>query len=272
MIRLLDGPVGTLLERRGFQLDPSQWSAPAVHRDPELISQIHRDYADAGATIHTSNTFRTKHRNVGDRWLELTQNAVRLSRDSVPNGHLVAGSIAPLNDCYRPDLSPVNAFDEHLQMAHALKDAGCDLLLCETFANVWEAVQAVQAGVKVGMETWVSFSAGPEANLISPAQVGLGARKCVDVGATAVLVNCIPSDATHAYVKAIADRKLNVPIGAYANAGMSPDGTSWNEEKSDGAAEYLGHAQTWVNEGATIIGGCCGTGPEHILACKELVG
>src|SRR5579883_1481352 len=100
---VLDGPLGTELARRGVATPAPAWSAHALDVAPEVVAAIHRDYVAAGATVHTTNTFRTKRRSVGDRWEELLKRAVRIARESV--GELrVAGSIAPLEDCYRPDL------------------------------------------------------------------------------------------------------------------------------------------------------------------------
>ena len=103
---ILDGPVGTELNARGVRTELPLWSAAANETHPEVVSAIHRDYAGAGATVHTTNTFRTRRRLMPGRWRELTTRAVELARGAVPRSHRVAGSIAPLEDCYRPDLSP----------------------------------------------------------------------------------------------------------------------------------------------------------------------
>ncbi len=221
-------------------------------------------------TVHTANTFRTKRRTIGQPWRELTQAAVQLARRSVPESHRVAGSISPLEDCYRPDLSPVDPGDEHREMAEELVAAGCDLLLCETFPHVGEAIVAVAAAVKTGTTTWVSFTAGPNADLLSETAISQAARQAVDAGATAVLVNCTPAIDTLRFVKAIAAAKLGVPIGAYANAGSVDDKIGWQSSPDPGAEKYAQLAQQWVDAGATLIGGCCGTGPAHIAALKGL--
>jgi S-methylmethionine-dependent homocysteine/selenocysteine methylase len=102
---VLDGPMGSELSRRGLDLPPPAWSARALELAPELVGQVHRDYVAAGATVHTTNTFRTRRRSVGPRWEELARRAVRIARESV-GGLRVAGSLGPLEDCYRPNLSP----------------------------------------------------------------------------------------------------------------------------------------------------------------------
>jgi S-methylmethionine-dependent homocysteine/selenocysteine methylase len=99
VVTLLDGALGTELAARGVPTPAVAWSAFALEHAAHVVAAIHRDYADAGATVHTANTFRTKRRQLGDRWEELARRAVELARAAVPEGQRVAGSIAPLEDC-----------------------------------------------------------------------------------------------------------------------------------------------------------------------------
>jgi S-methylmethionine-dependent homocysteine/selenocysteine methylase len=264
-ITLIDGPLGSQLSQRGVATDSPLWSAAAIDQAPDTIAAIHRDYVAAGASVHTTNTFRTQCRAVGDQWQRLTRKAVQLARENA-GGHRVAGSIAPLRDCYRPDLSPKNPRPEHHAMATLLADAGCDLLLCETFPHLGEAVVATEEAARTGVETWVALTAGPEADLLSPEQVAEGAKRAVDAGAAAVLVNCVPAAETLRFVLALENAKLRVPIGAYANAGSLDDQIGWDAPPDTGAQTYLQLVRRWVDAGATIVGGCCGTGPPHIEA------
>src|SRR5262245_30418452 len=106
---LLDGGTGTELLRRGYRTTLPLWSAGALLDRPDLVAAIHADYAKAGAEIVTANTFRTNVRALRKAGLEarapeLNRLAVKLARDS--GAPFVAGSIAPLEDCYRPDLVP----------------------------------------------------------------------------------------------------------------------------------------------------------------------
>ncbi|TWT82715.1 Homocysteine S-methyltransferase [Planctomycetes bacterium CA13] len=268
-IVLLDGPIGTQLSCRGVAVDLPSWSARAINTAPEILSQIHRDYADAGAVVHTANTFRTRHRTVGNNWRELTAKAVEIARHSVPIGHRIAGSLAPIFDCYRPDLSPSHPRNEHAEMAIELASAGCDLVLCETFPHVGEAIVAVDESVKTGLETWVAFTAGPNADLLSPYEMAEGARCAVDAGAATVLVNCTSAAQTTPFVKSLAGAKLNVPIGAYANAGPAEDCLGFANVSEHGIKQYCDFALQWIELGATLIGGCCGTGPMHIRAIRD---
>lgn len=260
-IAILDGPMGSQLSARGIATPPPGWSAYALERNPEMALAIHREYAQAGATVHTTNTFRTKRRTFPDRWRDLAGEAVRLARAGAGEGHRVAGSIAPLEDCYSPNLSPPDPGPKHAELAQALADLGVDILLCETFPHIDEALAATRAAVETGVETWTSFTAGPEANLLTPEQVDHGAREAARLGANAVLVNCIPIDRTREYVQRL--QSAGVAFGAYANSGAQDENLGWSPGR-DAAKRYADAAEQWVEAGATIVGGCCGTGPEHI--------
>lgn len=262
-ITLLDGPSGTELFARGIATPLPGWSAHALTDAPDVVAAIHRDYAAAGARVHTANTFRTKRRRFPDTWHELAHRAVELCREAVPRTHRVAGSLAPLEDCYRPDLSPDDPRPEHRELARVLASAGCDVILCETFPHVGEALVAVEEAVATGTETWVSFTAGPDANLLTPQEIERGAREAVQRGATAVLVNCVPAAKMLPFVERLAD--VGVALGAYANAGSPDEAIGW-KSAPQGPKRYADFAEAWVRAGATLIGSCCGTRPAHIAA------
>jgi S-methylmethionine-dependent homocysteine/selenocysteine methylase len=254
---LLDGPMGSRLEERGIELLAPAWSARALRTDPQAVAALHREYAAAGAQVARANTFRTTRRASGDDWRQLARLAVKLARES---GVRVAGSLGPLEDCYRPELSPPDARDEHQQLAQLLKDEGVDFLMCEAFSNPREALQAVEACVATGLETWVSFTAGPDATLLTPRQVHDASVACARAGAKATLVNCIAAELTLPYVQALAGPRT----GAYANAGK------WNGPKCS-PERYARYAADWRSAGATIIGCCCGTNHEYVGALRSQV-
>ncbi len=257
---ILDGPLGTELLARGVPTPIPLWSAWALLHRPEVVAAIHRDYAAAGATVHTTNTFRTKSRHLPD-WERLARGAVQLCRSAIPAEHRVAGSIAPLQDCYSPELSPTDPRPEHRELIEVLADEGIDILLCETFPHIGEGLVAVEEAVRTGVETWASFTAGPDTDLLTPARIGEACARARDLGASAVLVNCVPAARTLAYVEAIAS--VGLPFGAYANAGRLDEEMGWAPTEQ-GPALYADIAARWVAAGATLLGSCCGTGPGHI--------
>ena len=140
---LLDGALGTELERRGAPSALPLWSTHALLHRPALVQAIHREYVAAGAAVLTANTFRTQRRTLARAGLTeaaaaLTARAVALARaaaagaDPAADAVLVAGSAPPLEDCYRPDLVPDDAAlaREHAEHARNLAAAGADLVLC----------------------------------------------------------------------------------------------------------------------------------------------
>lgn len=268
-ITILDGAVGTRLGELGVDLTRPGWSAGAIEQAPELLERVHREYVEAGAQVVGANTFRTTPRRYPDDWPRLTDAAVRIARRAAGGRARVAGCIAPLEDCYRPDLSPAEPRPELRQIAQVMAESGVDIILCETFPHVGEALVAAEEAVATGVETWVSFTAGPSCDLLTPGEVEEGAKRAAEAGAAAVLVNCIPATRTLEYVRALAG--AGVPFGAYANAGSTDDGIGWNAGEP-GAARYAEFAALWIEAGATLVGGCCGTGPEHIRAVSGLGG
>src|SRR5712692_6701879 len=134
-VRLLDGALGTELGRRGVETRGALFSAASLldERGRAALREVHRAYVDAGAEVITAATFRPSRRSLSAagleaRFPELPRLAVREAREAASGRARVAGSIAPLEDCYRPDLrqSPAQASREHLEHARALAEAGRD--------------------------------------------------------------------------------------------------------------------------------------------------
>ena len=275
-VTLLDGPLGTELARRGVRTPTPLWSAGAVETSPEVVAAIHADYAAAGAWVHTANTFRTDSwtlAKVGraDDCEDLSRRAVEIARASVPDDHLVAGSISPLEDCYEPSRSPPLAVcrEEHRRSARALVEAGVDLLLCETFPHPGEALAALDAALEHNVPTWLSLTPGPDGGLLSDEEIVETLREAARRGAEAVLVNCAAPKRLTQILPRLAE--LDLQFGAYGNVGRPCSEAGWVNEGEALPQAYVGEVLRWLEGGATILGGCCGTGPQHIEAVDRLV-
>ncbi len=280
--------MGTELIRRGVPLPDGpddEWSAWAIRHAPDEIARVHTAYARAGAMVHVAATFRTQPRIMPTEYVGMTQAAVEIARIAALPGQRVAGSLAPIMDCYRPDLSPdaTTARGLHAQMARALADSGVDVIICETFPHAGEALIAVEESVRTGTETWLALTGGPDLSLMSPAAIGFAGVEAARRGASAVLVNCVAATRTFDAVLSIrqaldgaarSDPELGrVRVGAYANAGPRTDHLGWDTDAELAAQKYAQLAQLWVQAGATIVGSCCGTGPAHTRALRAaLVG
>jgi len=249
---LLDGATGTELGRRGVDTRSALFSAAA------LVSE---------AGIASLRTFRTNPRKAGARWRELTKLAVRLARESRAT---VAGSMAPVEDCYRPDLrpSPDVALLEHRELAQALAAAGCDLLLVETVVAADEGLVAVRAAVEIGLPVWVAALAMANGSMRNGDDLGAFFRDARRAGAQAALINCVPCDGVDAGLGAAAASGL--PFGAYAHMGDVDPEAGWPPTPVLSPEEYALRASRWISRGASILGGCCGTIPEHIAALARL--
>ena len=272
-VHLLDGALGTELGRRGIETRGGLFSAAALldERGRAALREVHGAYVEAGAEVITAATFRTNRRSLAaagleSRFPELARLAVREAREAAGRRARVAGSIAPVEDCYRPDLRPPpgQASREHLEHARALAEAGCDLLLVETVAAADEGLAAVAAAAATGLPVWVAAMASPKGTLLDGSDLGAFFRRAVAAGASAALINCTPPDGIDLALGAAA--RAGVPFGAYAHLGEVDPAVPWGRAPDLTPEEYAGRASKWASRGATIVGGCCGTGPEHVRA------
>jgi homocysteine S-methyltransferase len=272
---LLDGATGTELERRGFGLKAAGWSARAIEEAPEILSAIHRDYAEAGARIVTANTFRLHRRNLAGWGREadaqqLVHRAVELAREAIPSKCLVAASLAPIGDCYSPAQVPSESDleAEHALLAGQLADAGVDLILIETMVAIREARAAARAAAATGIPFVVSFVCGQSGRLLSGESLAEGISQVRATGPQAICVNCLSVSHVSDSLAVLAAESGSTPFGVYANTGeRGPDGV-WRVTNASEPAVYAVAAKGWRELGAKLIGGCCGTTPMHIAATK----
>ncbi|MCH2169266.1 homocysteine S-methyltransferase family protein [Myxococcota bacterium] len=273
---LLDGATGTELERRGAPCSLPLWSASSLIEDPGLVADIHAAYARSGAQVLTANTFRTQRRSLSrggmdpDLAAELTQKAVDLAREgsllSPDRECFVLGSAAPLEDCFQPERVPEDrALEiEHGEHARHLRNAGVDGILVETMNTLREAVAATRAARATGLPTLVSFTCGARAQLLSGEPLAASLATVIREGAEAVMVNCLPASDVGICLQDL--RNTQRPFGAYPNLG-APGGTPDEPRSAPCSPVELGrYAQSWIASGATLVGGCCGTTPDHIAA------
>ncbi|MBI4235148.1 homocysteine S-methyltransferase family protein [Candidatus Peregrinibacteria bacterium] len=277
---LLAGACGTEIQRRGIKTELPLWSASALITNPEIVSRVHEDYIKAGSDIITTNTFRTNRRtlqkiNKGDESEKLTKLAVKLAlKARIESGRkevLIGGSIAPLEDCYEPKLVPSDKelWQEHSEQAENLAKNGVDFLFIETINTIREAKIAFKACKKTGLEVAISFVCNKNGNLLSGESIEAAYRAISPLAPLAILTNCAPPQ-----IAEISLYKLlkisKIPIVFYANGdGMPHDELGWKFLKEKKPEDYLKFAQKWLKDGASIIGGCCGTNPEYIKLIRK---
>jgi S-methylmethionine-dependent homocysteine/selenocysteine methylase len=270
---LLDAAMGTELQRREARTDLPLWSARPLVEDPELVWTIHNDEVAAGADIVTADTFRTHARSLakggfGDRAVELSALAVRLAHQAAatPGREVfVAGSLSPLEDCYRPDLVPDDeALDrEHGAQARFLADAGVDLILAETHNTIREAVAAGRAAMATGLPVAVSLVTDGTGRLLSGEPIEDAASALRPLGIDALGINCVPARRLADDLARLAKAAPDMPLAAYGNLGLPSDGPGWRFAEELPPEDYSREAEGWIALGARIVGGCCGTTPAH---------
>ena len=274
---LLDGATGTELERRGAAAALPLWSAQALIDDPDLVGRIHAEYVAAGADLLTANTFRTQQRTLSRadprlRAADLTAQAVALARRAAEAaGHRVwvLGSAPPLEDCFRPDRVPGDAdlAREHAEHAQHLMAAGVDAILLETMNTIREAVAAARAARAAGAAVLASFVCWDGATLLSGEALGDAVSAVREERVAAVLANCLPPSNVAACAPVL--RASGLPWGIYPNLGAPLDGGAGRRSEECTPEAFAAHAAEWLDDGARIVGGCCGTDPAQILAVAQ---
>ena len=276
--RVLDGGLGSELLRRGVASAGRLWGVGALLDDPAAVGGLHRDYAAAGAEALTAATFRVAPyslRRLGLEGMaaELARRAVGLARDGAADAArpaLVFAAWTTLEDCYRPDLAPDDATveREHAATASALAASGADALLLETFNTVREACAAVRAATATGLAVVVAFACREGGRLLSGEDAGEAAAAVAVPGVAAVGVNCTRRvDMMPALVRVAA--ATDRPLVAYANDAWFADDAQWLAATPAQPGSYGRCALAWTAAGARLVGGCCGTTPEHIAAVAE---
>lgn len=279
--------MGSDLDRRGLATRLPLWSAIGLLARPALVRQIHVDNLRAGADIITTNTFRSTARTLRKAGLdparaaELDALAVRLAREAIEESGrpdaLVAGSIAPLDECYDPTFDTPRdiALEEHRAQARNLADAGVDLVIIETMPTIAEAEIALEAAKATGLPVTVGFvcarlEPGEPVRLMSGEPLAEAARRLARGRPDALFVNCAAPEVIAAALPVLREA-TSLPVGAYANVGQVDNEVGWSPAGNVGGEGYANYAHEWLVLGARVVGGCCGTHPEHTAALRRLV-
>lgn len=280
-IILLDGSIGQELVKRSGERATPLWSTSVMIEHPNLVSEVHLDYFAAGATIATTNTYcvlrdRLAQAGLDGRMETLTQTALLAARHAraVHGPGRVAGSLGPLIASYRPDICPpAKEAAEHYAEPVALMKDQVDLLLIETMSSVDQADGALRAATGQGVPVWLSVTVQDDdgARLRSGEALGDLAPLVARHDPDAVLINCSRPEAVAVALDII--KGFGKPFGAYANGFTriseeflkdSPTVDALEQRSDLDPGAYADFVMAWVEQGATIVGGCCEVGPGHI--------
>ena len=275
---LADGAMGTMLHTRGVGFDKCFDELNLTN--PSAVAEIHREYIEAGAQLIITNTFGanrfklTKH-GLQDDVAEINKASVDLAKRVVAASFkdvLVAGDVGPLGVRIAPfgRVQPEEAREAFAEQIRALADAGVDAIVIETFSDLYEIREAINAAkqtCKLPIVASVTFTRDDRTLLgDEPMKV---ARTLRDAGADVIGVNCSGGPAQ--LLRILKQMKQAVPDGKFwvkPNAG-------WPEQVGGrimypADADYFGdYALSFRETGAVIVGGCCGTTPQHIMAMKK---
>ena len=281
---LLDAAMGTELQRKGVNTTLPLWSAEALISDPAIVKQIHIENILAGAEIITTNTFRTTNYTLKKKSKEkiageLTGHAVLLAKEAIYESNIkktifIAGSVAPLEDCYRPDLTPPHEvlIKEHLKNVKNLKAAGVDFLLFETMITKVEILTLCEAAIKTNMPFAISFCCNQKGQLLSGEDLTYVIKKLEKYQPLFISINCISPTIVNPLIS-IMKKSTDLPVGVYANGDGNPDGRQgWCFHGLNQAEVYKYYAIEWFKSGVQIIGGCCGSNAFYISLLTNYLG
>jgi S-methylmethionine-dependent homocysteine/selenocysteine methylase/SAM-dependent methyltransferase len=288
---ILDGGNATELERSLAgelrNADKGLWGTSALYRAPYAVLDVHRRYAEAGVDVLSTNTWailaaaelETRGlvgRTGATHWMDVARLGIRLARQALDDaGRSRHCAVAfSLNG----DVESEERLRTLRLLARVFEDSPPDLVLMETMSLVREGLTEPAIGLmlETGLPLWLSFRrcrhgvcgvygqhwGGPEGDLF-----GRAARRFEEMGVSALLVNCLPPHHVDGMVPWLRDF-TDLPLGVYPNLGYFSD-SGWRSDERIGPEQYAELALGWREQGAQIVGGCCGTTPAHIAAAAR---
>jgi 5-methyltetrahydrofolate--homocysteine methyltransferase len=273
-----DGAMGTMLQEAGLPsgMAPEGW----LLENPKAVLDVHRAYIDAGSKLILSCTFgatrpRLERSGLADQLGEINRRAVEVAREAAGDSVFVAGDIGPLGEFLAPlgDIAYGEAVDIFAEQADALVRAGVDVLYVETMAALDEAKAAVEGAMRVANGTPITATLSFDSH--GRTNMGLRPEEAADallsLGLAALGANCGATlDMTLGAVEAMHQVAPKIPLVVKPNAGqprMVDDEVVYDASPED-MADY---ARRFVALGARVVGGCCGSTPEHIAAIARAV-
>ena len=271
---ILDGAMGSLIQQKGFESGGASWMTEVNERHPEIIIEIHKQYIEAGANIITTNTFRTNpaafDKSGAIDVSEYVKNAVNLAKESVANSSVyIAGSNPPAEDCYQPERLINN---EILKLNHhnhidLLIDNGVDFILNETFSHLDEIMLVCEYCYSENIPYIICLYLTDELRLLSGETLKDTLDLIKEHHPIAIGLNCISLE--H-FEKTFKYMDVNYNWGFYLNCGF--DEHHVNEIKCRVSPEIYGEiVKKYLEYQSSIIGACCGSSPEHIIAIKRIL-
>ena len=289
-IIILDGAIGAELEKKGAKMHKDLWCGTCSVESPDLVKKVHEEYILAGADIITTNTYATtpiamKQYGFDNQISEFNKKSVQLAKEAVENTNkdvAIAGSVSTFGSLYKYGLEAMKpGFKEQLNI---LSNEGVDLIILEAMSSQADIVETiVECSSQTKLPVWLSISCVIDDNTN---KVMLGFSDTFDTDTNVyedfetsmdnfskihqgpILIAHSDIEVTGQAIK-IAKKKFNGVLGAYPNRGHY-EKPHWKFVDNITPSEYLEKTKSWVEDGAQIVGGCCGVGVEEIKAISVL--
>lgn len=274
---LLDGATGSNLMAAGMPRGVCTETWILKHRD--ILKELQQSYVNAGSRVLYAPTFGANRMNLSLHHLEehikeMNDALVSLARESAKDMAFVAGDITTTGKMMEPagDLTYETAFEVYKEQISYLSQAGVDFIIAETMINIEETLAAVDAASQVcDLPVLCSMTVEADGSIFSGGNAVEAALALESAGASAVGINCsVGPDQLVSVIRNIKEA-VSIPVIAKPNAGMPVIDDKGNAVYSMGAAEFAKHMKVLVENGASIIGGCCGTTPEYIKAVAKIL-
>lgn len=284
---IIDGGMGTELEKSGVPMDGKVWSGRAVLSHPDAVRQIHEEFITAGAEVIIANTFAAARHmlepgGLGDHVKDINVNAVKLAlqaRDNVATAPVaVVGSIcewAPTDDPHWH--SPEAVGQSAREQADLLADSGVDLIALEMCEESAFSAVAIEAALATGLPVWIGMSAMTHKNCDTLSVFDYQDLSFEDLVRSLADYPAMLMNVMHTPVPDVGEsldivrRYWKGPIGVYPESGYFTM-PNWNFVDVIEPEELATMAQSWIKDGVRLLGGCCGLGPAHITALRQAIG
>ena len=280
---IMDGAMGTELMRRGIELPLPLWSSMSNIDQFDHVMNIHKDYIEAGSDILTTNTFRTTPRTfikagysqneseiISERCCNM---AIEAAKHAVKKENtLIAGSVAPLEDCYEPLHFPGKeiAKKEFQLIIDRIIRKGVDILLFETMGNYEEIESALQVSNHVDIQRWLSIVLKNKNSILDGTElqkvVELANKNKIDM----VLINCTPVNIILEALDIFLGYRKG-KWGVYPNAGENmptKDGEFVSKLDDESFCKAI---QDYITLGASVVGSCCGSTPNTVRKISNMI-
>lgn len=270
-----DGAMGTMLQTHGMTagICPELWNVE--HAD--AVASVHAAYIAAGSRMIGTNTFggnriKLDAYGLGNRVAELNHAGIALARTAAGPENFVAASIGPTGKFLEPlgDMAFEEAVDVFEEQARTQVDAGADVILMETFSDMAEIKAALAGALRTGVPCFCTMAFDTGGRTMMGVDPVTAAVELTDAGAAGVGANCgLGPDGTLDIVCQIREITSGIVI-AQPNAGL-PEIVNGQTVYNSSAKEMAAYAVRFAQMGINIIGGCCGTTPEHIRAMAQAI-